>query len=718
MFWTRRGTRRGSAALVTAGIVALSISPIIAQTMIVDVPTAEEQIVVDGVLEPVWFRADSVSTFTQFAPFPGKPLSEPTTGYVLQDEKALYFAFRCQTGSRLPDCRTGSRDGRAGDYVVVYLDTFNDKKTAYAFSVTCAGVQGDAVLSENGMIENREWDGLFESAVSTSDSGYIVEMAIPWSTLHYRRNVSSWGLDIERHIPRHEEVGYLVPVKATDRFTISDFAVLQGIKPARKDIGLEVFPQAFFRTENSYGSVHNDFQGAIDVNWNITPSTRIQSTFNPDFSQIEADPFAFNLSKYDLYFDEKRPFFSEGREYFQPSGSVLAGQMELFYSRQVGKKLIDGSEVPIQAGVQTVGKMNRVDYAALMCHTAAKSYDGYFGPAEEQAAWFTVGRMKYQLSGISTIGMLYAGKHTDGSNNSVLSLDGTSSSRNMELTYQLAGSSLDGETDWAVNSFFFLHTVPYFFIKTGALHVGRDFNVSEIGYVPWNDFTDFSFVAGPVLYPKSGPVTYSNFNVGMTLVREYGETAYSREFTFSWETAFRNGWGLTMSYEIGKEIERDRSYNPKSARLYVSTDTSRKLWFVGSLSSWYGYNYARGFFARSEKINVYGSYRLSRQFSLAFNNDTWIEHRPDHRRKEITNSVRPNVYFSPVNQLVLKVFQETPFTRNGGVRSIRLGITLSYNFMPKSWVIMAFNDYQWRGDDEYKPIDRVFAIKFKHFLSW
>jgi len=491
------------------------------------------------------------------------------------------------------------------------------------------------------------------------------------------------------------------------------------VHPTRQSLGIEFFPRSFYRTEKSYGEKSSKFQPAADFNWAITPEVRLQSTFNPDFSQVEADPFAINLSKYALYFDEERPFFIEGQEYFEPSGSVMADQLELFYSRQVGKKFSDGSEVPLEIGARTIGKTGKIEFGSLVCKTGRQAYEGYLGPAMEPSAVYAVDRLNYQVFSHTTVGMLYAGKFTDDFRNDVISIDGSTSTSRFEFTYQAANSYHDGMSDWAFNSFLFwgLRT---FSLRTAAQIIGDKFDVSQIGFVPWNGLRSYSVSMGPVIYPKSGPIKYGATRIAADFVRELGEEDYSNGYTFLLEAALRNGWGLGVSRTVGREYELDERYNPKSFSVNVSTDMSRRFRVMSSYYTSFRYNYRLHYFARSEYVNLYALLRASKRLSFSLSGNSWTEHNPDGEVEEITYRLRPRVYLSPIKGMSLSLYEETPITKSKGVRSIRIGVSYKYNFLPKSWIYIAYNDYQWRRNEDgvFEPLERVFAVKVKHLFAW
>ena len=682
------------------------------------VPYVSVPPVVDGIMEDVWHEADSIDAFIQQQPYEGQPISAPTRAYVLQNDAGLFFAFRCETPGRTPDCPPGPRGSQEGDYVSVFLDTFHDRTNCYHLSVNCAGIQADEIISADGRASNFSWDGIFTTAVVFDSIGYTVEMEIPWGTLRYANGKDVWGVNLARAIPRGGEIAYAAPVRLNEGFRVSRFMQLSGLKLQVRTHGIEFYPQGFFRTEKSYGERSETWHPATDLNWALTPWWRLQSTFNPDFSQVEADPFALNLSKYGLFFDEKRLFFVEGDEYFQPSGGVMADMLQIFYSRQVGMKLPDGAEVPIHAGGRTTVKIKNHEVAALFAQTGAKSYEGFAGPDREPAAAFAVARMNLRVATPTTAAVTFAGKFSDSTTNSVLALDGTTNEDTWQFTYQLARSEMESEADWAFKSY-----VSYlpgkFSVSARTTVIGDRFDVSDIGFVPWFGLRSYSVSAGPVVYPDSGLFVYGALRLTAGVSRELGEARYSNSYTLQLEGALRNNWGFGASAQRGREYEIAGAYNPRAWSVFIQTDVSRRTWLSLSYYSVFQYNYLRDYFGRSDFANLYSSWRPSKRFSVFLGGSAWVERRPNGGIEEITWRLRPGISYALARGMDVRLYEETPIRKTTGVVSFRLGFSYSYNFAPKSWLYLAINDWQRRDSDNgrYVPQQRVLAVKIKYLIS-
>lgn len=682
-----------------------------------EVAVADEYPLVDGQLnEDAWKIADSVVAFIQKEPDEGSPSSEPTTAYVLQEDWAIYFGFRCGTGRRQPDCRHGARDSHEGDYVSVYLDTYLDHRNAYRFAVSCSGTRSDAIISEDGFDENLSWDGVFYSNTQVFEQGYTVEIAIPWETLRFDPAGDTWGFVIERYIPVRAELSHSTPMRKDDVVRISRFEKLTGVKPVSAGHEFDIYPHVFYRIEKSYGEELDRMNLALDLNYQPVPWLQIQSTFNPDFAQVEADRFAMNLSRYNLYFSEKRPFFVEGNEFFTPSGGAVAGLEEIFYSRKIGMKVDDGTEVPLDVGARVTARKQKIEFGGLLAATGTHAYESWTGEVVEPNAFYSVERVNYELLDHTRVALSHAGKSSKHLDNHVFSLDGTTITPKVQLSYQVSQSRFDGVADWQYSGYF--HYVPdNFVVKVWATKIGNEFNVSEIGFVPWAGMRSYSATVGPDISPKSGPISYANLLGAFTFEKELGEEEYSGIYTWSAWVTFRNDWGVGMDYSHGRSYELGIAYDPQEYSLSIQSDISRRAWFMLSYSSGRSYNYQRGYLGRNDYMSLYLTWRPSGRFAFWMNGLSWVERRPDGGIEEVTYTVRPGFTLNVAKGMDLRVYEETPFDRSDGMLSYRLGVSYSYNFLPKSWLYIAFNDYQYRVDGRFLPRQRVLAVKYRHLLS-
>lgn len=302
----------------------------------------------DGRLdEPSWAEARPVDSFTQLDPEEGRPVSEPTVARVLYDDQALYIGVRMDD-SRPPTIRLGRRDMdlQDSDWITVIIDSYHDHRTAFSFGINPAGVQRDAVKSMgSGGSESDDlsWNPVWEASVAIDADGWTAEYRIPFSQLRFRGAAEQiWGIQIERIIGRRKESAVLSFSPKSEPGGIPTYANLLGLRNVRPGHSLEVLPYVVAKSAHVDPGA-NPFRGrdrttgsaGLDLLYRLSSELTVNATFNPDFGQVEADPAVVNLSTYETFFDEKRPFFVEGGEIFDFGRNTSGGR--LFYSRRIGR---------------------------------------------------------------------------------------------------------------------------------------------------------------------------------------------------------------------------------------------------------------------------------------------------------------------------------------------------------------------------------------------
>jgi hypothetical protein len=297
----------------------------------------------DGRLDdPAWAGAPVASGFTQARPDPGAPATERTEVRVLYDDGALYVA------ARLYDARPDSVVGRLArrdqdvysDWFAVGVDSHHGRRTAFVFAVNPRGVKRDVRIHDDGG-EDAGWDAVWEAATRTDSLGWTAELRIPLSQLRFRPGAGerSWGINFERRIARRDERAHWAPLPPDAAGVVSRYGTLAGLRDLRPPRHLEVQPYSVARLVRAPGAADDPFHRALeasrsagaDLRYGISSSFTLTATLNPDFGQVEADPSEVNLTAFESYFEEKRPFFTEGAEIFD------AGWPQLFYSRRIGR---------------------------------------------------------------------------------------------------------------------------------------------------------------------------------------------------------------------------------------------------------------------------------------------------------------------------------------------------------------------------------------------
>ncbi|OZC01908.1 DUF5916 domain-containing protein [Rubricoccus marinus] len=311
---------------------------------------------IDGVLdEAAWAEAPRAGSFVQRIPNPGQPAGEKTEVSVLYGTDAVYVGFTCWV--RDPStlvARMARRDQFVGsDRVAVAFDSYNDDRTAFYFGVTAAGVNQDILMFNDGN-EDSSWDAVWEGKTARFDDargqGWTVEMRIPFSQLRYSTGAGPevWGLQFQRRVPASGEDVFWAPILPEGNGFVSRFGQLDGLDVERAPRQLEVIPYALTQLTRAPGDADDPFYAANDLGPNagfdakvgLTSDLTLTATVNPDFGQVEADPAVVNLSQFEVFFQERRPFFVEGVDIFDYGSTRTnntSNRPTFFYSRRIGR---------------------------------------------------------------------------------------------------------------------------------------------------------------------------------------------------------------------------------------------------------------------------------------------------------------------------------------------------------------------------------------------
>ena len=334
--------------------------------------------VIDGrLIDEAWNMAEPATTFTQRDPDEGRAATERTEIRFLFDDEALYVAAHMfDSEPALITHRMSTRDAGSADadVISIFLDPMHDRLTGAIFRVSAANVQQDSILYNDTWTDG-SWDAVWQSAVTIDEAGWCAEMRIPLSQLRFSGgDRQTWGVNIERHIRRKNEYDWLNMVPKNESGTASrmlDLQGLDGITPKRR---IELLPYTAARSEfvaPESGDPFNDGSRAfaaagLDAKLGLTGNITATATVNPDFGQVEVDPAVVNLSAFETFFEEKRPFFLEGSQIFSNYGrggsndfwGFNNSEPQIFYSRRIGRApqiSLDGDHTDIPAATTILG---------------------------------------------------------------------------------------------------------------------------------------------------------------------------------------------------------------------------------------------------------------------------------------------------------------------------------------------------------------------------
>ena len=446
-----------------------------------------ERIQLDGVLdEPAWSRATTIGRLLQQEPYPEAEPTEETDVRVLYDKDAVYFGIVCHDHDPEAIVATQmSRDGRfdVDDHIVLIVDPFLDHRNGFFFEVNPRGARGDGQVSNNAERRSREWDGIWDAAARITDDGWVAEIAIPFKTLRFKPGQTTWGFNVERSVKRlNERDRWASPRREVWLTNLSMAGRLSGLAGIEQGRGLDLRPYA------SAGGVNGDGQWdvGLDIVKNITPSLNASVSINTDFAETEVDARQVNLTRFPLFFPEKRTFFLEGAGVFEVAGLRPSPRSDLipFFSRRIG--LLGGEEVPILAGAKLVGREKDFNVGFLDVQTQRADIGEETVPGQNLLA-ARISRNLFRQSWVG--GILTHGDPTGTGSNTLFGVDArfaTSSFRgNKNLSLDLYALGTQDEllgTDYAAG---FTLDYPNELWDAGlsASQIGERFRAA-LGFVP------------------------------------------------------------------------------------------------------------------------------------------------------------------------------------------------------------------------------------------
>jgi hypothetical protein len=600
--------------------------------------------VVDGLVnEPVWERIEPASGFIQQEPNEGSPATEKTEVRFGYDNRNLYIGIICFDSQ--PDRIVVTQNRRDGnltdtDSIQILLDTFHDRQNAFIFGTSPTGIEYDAQVSKAGQGDsgigipragsqggqggaqqagaaaiNLNWDGVWQVRSQITLRGWEAEMVIPFKTLRYNPGMErAWGLQIMRNLRRHNEQSFWTPISRAFDLTQVDVAgELQGLD-LRMHRNLQLIPYVLGGFDQDYARSRDQSKisrnAGLDVKYSLTPSLTLDATFNTDFAQVEVDEEQINLTRFNLFFPEKRPFFLENSGIFDFGAPR---ETEIFFSRRIG---IDdsGVEIPIDAGVRLSGHAGPYEIGFLNMKT--RSVDG-IAPAND----FAVARVKRDLPNRSSIGLIAVSRqaltHFEGRRpfNRTFGADanvGLGRYGNWQNYYARTESpGLSGGTHAALSSF--KYDDRHHQVTLSYREVGPNFN-PEVGYLQRAKYRRPNFGYRHTFYPEGKRIRsiypHMQWNRWYTLGTNDLESAFEHfDYGMNWQggeslsVAFNRSFErLDRPFEIFPGIkvapgrywfgELDTSYNTnQSARVFAGVHLTIGNFYSGTLN---GINFTGG----------------------------------------------------------------------------------------------------------------------------
>ena len=516
--------------------------------------------IIDGhINDAVWDEAFKIDQFVQREPNPGQAVSEKTIVSVCYDNNYLYFAVKCYDDPKKITAKEMARDVSLGndDRVQIILDTYLDHRNGYWFQIGPRGSIGDALISENGASLNKEWDALWNGKSSINSEGWEAELSIPFKTIGFDPANTVWGLKLIRNIKRKLEASYWpVANLNTHRFQISDSGLLEGLEGITQGIGLDLSPYVIGGMNTKRGEkdkYHVD--AGLDLFYQVTPQLKASLSINTDFAETEVDDRQINLTRFSLYFPEKRDFFLDGSNYFKfgiegDDNNPYRNSVAPYFSRRLGLD-DNGNMIPVKYAAKITGTQKSWNIG-MMHVSVERSYGN---------SNLSVGRISHNLGRQSSVGVIGTwGNALSNVENMVggfdMKLATSRFQKNKNIAFTMFGllSRTPGKNDhnssWGAD---IAYPNDFLFFSLGHYEVGENF-VAGIGFVPRNNIKASygSFSLGPrlgkwgILQVKSGG--------GFNYLTNFNDVMVTRELNIS-PLGIRFKSGEEFSYSINQQYE-------------------------------------------------------------------------------------------------------------------------------------------------------------------
>ena len=379
-------------------------------------PDALARPAIDGRLDDLlWAQATQLTDFRQSEPVAGAPVSESTELLLAYDARSLFLGIRC--GDRDPAGIRATQMKRDADLdpddrVEFWFDTFCDRRNAYWFQIGAGGSKGDALISRNGSDFNKQWDAIWHGRSRLTTDGWEAEVEIPLQSIAFDPMTTRFGFNVVRHLRRkNEQAVWASPDPRLMFFAMVNGGTLTGIHDLEQSLGLDVVPFAVFDRvrQRAAGRDYSRGDAGFDLFWRMTPNLKLSGSFNTDFAETEVDEREVNLTRFPLFFPEKRDFFLEDSGNFAFGGGNRRGQSPdvlPFFSRRIGID-DDGEEVPLDAALKLTGRTDSYSLGLMQVRTADHH--------ELDAQDLFVGRFSKNLFEQSDAGVIFTAGDPDGS---------------------------------------------------------------------------------------------------------------------------------------------------------------------------------------------------------------------------------------------------------------------------------------------------------------
>ena len=681
-----------------------------------DAVFAENAPKIDGFIEEdIWSRGALATNFTQREPNYGDRLSERVGVRVLYDHSNLYLLFIC--GDTEPErmvAQTMRRDQSLynDDYVEVYLDPLHDHRTVFLFQTNALGAKKDAIVTSEGKNFNDDWDGIWHVKTMVTSQGWVAEMAIPLETLRYNKgDQQTWGINFGRSLQRNIEDGYWAPIDFTGNFREKYRAGLYGhlnnLSLSKSSRTVRLKPYALGGIERDF-EVSSDYdvtrEIGADAKYGITNQLTLDLTYNTDFAQVEADDEVVNLSRFSLFFPEKREFFLEGAGIFNFSASGALGgglrggrDMLLFHSRTIG--LQNKQPVPLHGGARLQGKVGNYDVGVLNITGKETAFTDGDETTITPATNFSVLRARRNFGGRSDVGVLMTNR-TNGhreDNNKAVGFD-----TNIYFPHDIIFSGYYARTfspdlNNSNNSLFTSlgYRDPLIHGYVNYLRVERNFNPG-MGYIQRDDINKLLFHLGIGPRPRKFNIRSIRNEFSGTYIADQRFSMLERTFTYSntleseQDDSFMTSYGQYFTWlpketkVTGIKIPIDEYFSRRYGMTF-RTSRSRPLSFSQSVR--WGEYYSGRLDGMTSSLSLKLYNRLQTAVSNSYNKMKLID--IDGIQHEINTNI---LSFYLTYSFSTDLFVRSMTQWNNKDERLLMNFLLRYTYKPGSDLYFVFNE--------------------------
>jgi hypothetical protein len=676
-----------------------------------------ETIRVDGLLDdPVWAKAEAASEFYQQFPDEFQPSTTPTEVKFLYDDTNLYVGamlYDDEPERLITNDLKRDFSGFDTDSFGLVLDTFHDRSNSYGFLVNPGGAMRDAMNADNGRLHDFNWNGVWSARTAILPNGWSLEMVIPFKTLRFPVQESlEWGMNVVRNSRAINERSTWAPVpRQITHYNVAYAGMLGGLAGVRPGANLYVKP--FATAELGKGVPRGsgwdgDADGGIDVKWGITTSLVMDATYRTDFSQVEADEQQINLTRFSLFFPEKREFFLESPGNFQIGlQDVSRRDLVPFFTRNIG--LVNGQPVPVVGGVRLTGRAGQQTVGVLNMQT--EDHNGRPGDN------FTAAVFRRPLSATTSLGAFYFGREAEGVNafNRVGGLDFRySPRRTLDIEAFVMRSATSGqEGDFAARTGLLLQESRHS-ARVGFLHIGDSFR-HDLGFVPRRGIGTFYSTYSRIIRAANPAATIRQHTIGGSfeatgndtydqLLTRLGGASYTMLFKDEGQlsagvnTTFEH---LDSSATISGLVIPPGEYRWEDAEISYSSNRSARI--SGSI----GFQGGDFWTGRRRAVNGSFRFRLNAHLAVSTTMSRNIITLPQGKFTGDLVGLRVDTSFTP------RMFLNAFIQYNGSTDTWLSNIRYNLIHRPLSDIYIVWNETRIAGETQ-----RALLMKYTHLLSF